>query len=507
MTGILGFTKLGRHGNLGNQLWEIASVMGIAHHNKTTCTFPEWKYGQYFNLPLPCSSVKFSSLYTEKQYHYAPINITTEGNTDLLGWFQSEKYFESIKEKVRNQFEFDLKFLTATRKKLFYKLTGHTVCAISVRRGDYVGNPNYAQLGMNYYIGAIKYMPKDCVYVVFSDDIAWCKKHFPSTFIFCEHHTAIEQLAMMSQCDHFIIANSSFSWWGAWLGEKESKSIIVAPHVWNAGPLLKKSDDKDVVPERWIKYNPIAASEKIDLKDVTFTIPVRIDHADRLENLYTCIDYLNKHFDTHIMVYECDSIQHIPAPSGIKYTFKRNQIFHRTKLLNEMAKKAKTDIIFNWDCDVFISPAQILETVDLLRNNKADGCYPYDGRFLRVHRSFLKDFKQVLNVEQFRGMKFKKSDFEKESFGGAVAWLREKFLEGGGENENFIDYGPEDWERYYRFNKLGYRLTRVKGPLFHIDHNIWSQRHENRKANDKEFVRIKSLSKQQLQQEVKKWNI
>lgn len=504
MTGILTFGRLGKHGNLGNQLWEIGSVMGIAHRNKMAYAFPKWKYADYFVKALPFTDKQIANRINEKQYHYEDMVIKSNQDTDLLGWFQSEKYFDKIKHLVRGQFGFKPAFLSATLKKQLQKLNGHQLCAISVRRGDYVGNPNYAQLGMNYYIGATRLMPKGCKFVVFSDDIDWCKNQFPEDFIFIEDHTAIEQLAMMSLCHHFIIANSSFSWWGAWLGEKKD-SVIVAPHVWNAGPLLATSDDRDVVPDRWIKYNPLAPTEKIDLMDVTFTIPIRIDHPDRLENFNTSITYLNNHFKTNILVMECDVYGRLEPDDGYEYMFDKSQLFHRTRLLNIMARAATTPIIVNWDADVFIAPQQLHEAIQMIRDKKADCCYPYDGRFLRVNREHLSEFTNVLNVELFRGMKFKKHDMVTESFGGAVCWNKTQFFAGGGENENFIDYGPEDWERVYRFKKLGFKVDRVKGPLFHIDHNIVSQQHNNRRPNANEYVRIRSLSQEQLKEEVKAW--
>jgi hypothetical protein len=504
---MISFSELGKKGRLGNQLFQIASTMGIAAANNVSVAFPKWKYATVFETPLPYWDGKLNQHFFEKEFTYSPVTVAKKTDTDIHGWLQSEKYFEHIADDVKLQFRFKMEFLKEVNNKLPIDLADKNVCAIHVRRGDYVNNPNYAKLSMNYYIGAMKFMPRNLQYLIFSDDITWCKKFFGNRFHYAENTTAIEDLAAMSMCHYHIISNSSFSWWGAWLGEVEGKSVTVAPHMWNAGELLKQSPDTDIVPKRWIRYNPLANdADKIDLRDVTFTIPIRIDHAERLENLNTCIDFLHKYFDTNIIVCECDVDSKISNRPGINYTFKKSKLFHRTQLLNAMAKQANTPIIFNWDADVFISPSQIEECVNQLRNKQTAACYPYDGRFLRVQRHHLPEFKKCLTVEYFKGMQFSKSDMNTISFGGAIAWNKELFFELGGENENFIDYGPEDFERFYRATKLGHAPKRVKGALFHINHNINSQQHAHLESNHKEYKRIQSLSKQQLLEEVQGWN-
>jgi len=221
----------------------------------------------------------------------------------------------------------------------------------------------------------------------------------------------------------------------------------------------------------------------IDLKDCTFLIPYKYDHPDRAENMELCREYLDKHFDTNIIIDVCTGL------------------FHRTKMINRMAAKAVTPIIINYDCDVFLHPKQIEDAVNLIRGG-THVVYPYDGRFARVPRTWYKPLKQSLSVDifgdkQFLGMQ----NTTIMKVGGCVVHDKAAFFEAGGENENFISWGHEDRERYYRFTTLGYNVERVKGVLYHLDHYQGvdsSTENPYFVRNAAEFGRIKRMNKEQL---------
>jgi hypothetical protein len=520
---MISFSKLGKHGNLGNQLFEIASTIGIATKHNVPCIFPEWEYARFFKGPFPISynkKIEFDYQVEEPGYTYHDLTIDTGKNVDLLGWFQSEKYWKHCEGNIKDLFKWQesfVKHINNTYEALFSKNT----IAVSIRRGDYVGNENYHPLSLEYYKGAVvniksTFASVDFNVLVFSDDIKYCKENLPSDWYYMEG-SAIEQLCLGSLCNHFVIANSSFSWWMAYLGEKTSSKII-APEFWNAGPLLKKSDDRDVVPSRWQKLNPefnwprARNNEKINLSDVLFTIPVRYDHHDRKENLDLSIRFLQSYFNTNIHVSEMDDYSKFDyvKEKGVEYTFyKLTRSFERTRMLNDMARNSTCPIIVNWDCDVFMDPKQILDAVNKIRSGEASGIYPYDGRFFRCIRDkFYDQLRRTLSCEIFKGNSFPKHQWDVKSFGGAVIWNREDFIKGGMENEFMVHYGPEDFERYHRFNKLGFKIDRIEGPLFHIDHNIennGSQGHDHRKENDQEFVKVKGMSPEDLRAYVSTW--
>jgi hypothetical protein len=155
-----------------------------------------------------------------------------EHGTDI--YLQDPKYFE----KYANEIKAIYGDLTWTGEEM------NEYVSIHVRRGDYVGNSFYVDLMQtNYYQKAIAEFPKR-KFLVFSDDINWCKQQ--EIFKYCEftHGTELEDLNLMIHCNGHIIANSTFSWWGAYLG----KGKIVAPKQWYADGL-----ERTVCPDNWIK--------------------------------------------------------------------------------------------------------------------------------------------------------------------------------------------------------------------------------------------------------------
>jgi hypothetical protein len=376
------FSKLGKHGNLGNQLFQIASLMGIAEKTLHKAVIPQWQYRQYFE-GLPDEMNTTGKLINEVNFHY-DLNqfneLVKEGNFDILGWLQSEKYWNDA---------------TIFKLKDCEKLETPTI-GLSVRRGDYVDNPNYVLLQINYYLnGLLQFNLSEFNIIVFSDDIEYCKIHFSclNNVQFAQGN-AIQQLTLMSKCHGFVISNSTFSWWGAYLGE----GTTVRPNCLFDGELFRTSNSKDFYPEKWLiqEYD-----KKIDLQDVTFIIPVKYDHPHREENLLLNILHLQKYFDTNIIVGEIGN--HFEwLSSHVNYVNFDLPKFHRTKMLNEMTLLTDTPIVFNWDADIFISPVQIWQAVDMLRSG-TDFVYPYDGRFARVPRSERKTIAKYLDVGMLKG--------------------------------------------------------------------------------------------------------
>jgi len=259
------FSNLGKKGNFGNHLFQIASAIGIATKNGHEYAFPKWKYATYFNFKFPLynPNIKYQVLKAQG-YHYTDFTLN-QGSYDLNGWFQSEKYFDI--EAVKECFEFKPEIISEVKEKYKKALSKKNIL-ISVRRGDFVNHPYYFQLDYRYYFsGIIKNFPewKERNLVFTSDDITYCKNHFKflPNAIFVEKSNVIEQLALGSLCDDFVISNSTFSWWLAWLGEKEETRII-RPIQNFRGKFRVENDDKDYFPERWIVFNP--DDEKIELK-------------------------------------------------------------------------------------------------------------------------------------------------------------------------------------------------------------------------------------------------
>lgn len=509
------FSRLGEFGRFGNQIFQIFGTFAIAEANDLPAGFPEWPYKKYFpHLVLPGLPMDINDkvIINESMFPFHEVTLDRSRINDLQGYFQTEKYFSTYKNHVKHALTFEYGFMQGVLQK--HPVTENKrYCAVHVRRTDYVNNSCYYNAPLSYYREAMKQMPAGEVFRIFSDDIAYCKKIFRQleslyTIEYIECNTDIEDFALMTRCKDFIIANSSFSWWAAWLAEVED-SIVIATPEWFIGDFRKQNQDHDIIPERWKR--PPFERKKIDLRDVTFTIPVKYDHYDRKENLDLNICYLQHNFDCKIIVGEFDDQKYFNYTEKFcKYFFEKanGREFHRTWLLNKMAELAETPIVVNWDADIFIDPEQILAAVQKIRNGEADGCYPYDGRFYRVNRDKFQLIQKDLNVNSVIDLDYPKYMHEQESYGGAIIWNVQKFIEGGAENEKMIHWGPEDYERYERFAKLGYKIERVHGGLYHINHYTspaTREGHKHFKENEQEYDRIKSLPVDRLKDEVDQW--
>jgi len=177
----------------------------------------------------------------------------------LDGYWQSEKYFNNVRKELLNIFNFNsLKKLEKNKKFLKNILSKKSVC-VNVRRADFINIPEHDVLNIEYYKKAIEILKKfigdDYEIFIFSDDLHWCKKNFLffSKANYVEHKLAGKKfynyLYLMSNFKYFIIPNSSFAWWAAWLSQFDNKKII-APKKWSG---LVDEDKVDIVPDSWIK--------------------------------------------------------------------------------------------------------------------------------------------------------------------------------------------------------------------------------------------------------------
>jgi len=508
------FSRFGKKGRLGNQLFHLAGMLAFSKKYEQKLQMPNWSYQRYFQIPDNVFGpvIKGFKDIDEDDFHYVPEHWDPikSGNWDISAWLQTEKYWEEYMDDIRSVFKWESNFEASVLKTKDLP-DFSTAIAISIRRGDYVNNKNYDLLPVSYYMQALMKEFPDWMerpIMIFTDDIPYCRLHFeglPNVW-FAEGLGDIVQLCLMSHCSGFVIANSTFSWWGAYLGELRDPGVkIVRPAYLFDGPLKQKSDSKDHWPERWTVYdhkNPDGSHKKYDLTDVTFTIPVMYDHIDRRHNLDLNVCLLQRVFDTNIMVIELIMNGMKPAFEHMReyvdYKWDYMEFFHRTKMLNNMAIMSTTPIIANWDADVAVPEVQIVVAVEMIRRGLADGVYPYDGRFARVPRKdWFVALEKALDLGIYKDTRFKgtRGFVDRSSVGGAVIWNRAKFFEGGGENENFISHAPEDAERWERFRFLGFRVQRVEGQLFHMDHHVGpnsSNRHGFQQHNGNAWAEFRS---------------
>lgn len=248
----------------------------------------------------------------------------------------------------------------------------------------------------------------------------------------------------------------------------------------------------------------------IDFKDVTFIIPIKFDSEDRKNNFKITINYLLKNFDTNIIVMESDKISNEEFIKSISdkiiYFFEKNEtnLFHRTKLLNYMTKMSKTNIIVNYDIDVIFKLEQYIESRNKLLHN-CDFCFPYSGKFYDIKKEFF----NFIENNDFNSIDLNRCTlFNPNSVGGAIFFNKDVYEKIGLENENFVSWGHEDWERIIRIQKMGYNLCRVYGILYHLTHfrdYNGSSSNPHYSKNEQEFNKVNLMNKEQLSEYISTW--
>jgi len=195
----------------------------------------------------------------EPHAHYWPQIEAVFDDCYLYGYWQSEKYFKEYEKFIREDFHFR-NSLNSQNAALKYEIDERTAVSIHIRRGDYVSDVKTTQImnvcGIKYYRDAIHMILSQVNsphFYIFSDDMQWVRKNLsvPHPVTYVEHNSGKNSyidMQLMGACKHHIIANSSFSWWGAWLNPNPKK-IVVAPSKW----FVNSNNDVDVVPSTWVR--------------------------------------------------------------------------------------------------------------------------------------------------------------------------------------------------------------------------------------------------------------
>lgn len=257
--------KSGRYGHAGFQLEEIFRLRPEDRQRHWGTDM----FGLYWHIirllpkkarPLLLRIVGMNEVKVAENFVFYPEVLQSEHKNELfMGTWQSQHYFEGAEDEVRAAFSFKEELLNVPTKELRDAIEACNAVSLHVRRDDYLST-TYAQgfggiCTKAYYQHAIAYMRENTEtprLFVFSDDIDWCRENLDvkgATFVDCNHgNESWQDMYLMSHCRHNIIANSTFSWWGAWLNKNPNK-VVVAPDRWWNG--LKD----DVVPDEWIRIS------------------------------------------------------------------------------------------------------------------------------------------------------------------------------------------------------------------------------------------------------------
>ena len=277
-------------GGLGNQLFQYSAARSLADRLNVNLGLDtrEYNAGSPFEMGLKHFNIRaefnpkglikhkkngFSkyildialgnhkNVYKETNLGFNNLFHSLPNKTYLKGYWQSEKYFENNQKKIFK----DLQIIALQSKKnikISENISKTNSVSLHIRRGDYVTNYSYnmkhGTCSLDYYKRSVDYLSKSLnknfTIFAFSDDPEWVFKNLklPMDIQFIEHNSSkknYEDLRLMSQCNHNIIANSSFSWWGAWLN-KSPKRTIISPKEWFADKNIKNID---IIPNNWIK--------------------------------------------------------------------------------------------------------------------------------------------------------------------------------------------------------------------------------------------------------------
>ena len=278
---MIGYNRLGTNGRLGNQMFQYAALRGIADNNNLDWCIPPEDTPNYANYGLfdafKLKNVKHVGLvdgpthdepgfdFDESLFNNCPDNVNIDG------YRQTEKYFKHISDSIREDFEFKDEIYEPCEE--FMRQFNGNISLLHIRRGDNVGRPDwYPMPTIEHYEYLLeKYFNDDKAVLICSDDLDWVKEqklfkgdrfYLSETRIYYPHQTLngagqmetslvpYYDLCMMTMCNDAIIANSSLSWWGAWLQKNPNKKVI-AQTPW-FGSRLSFNNLKDLIPDSWI---------------------------------------------------------------------------------------------------------------------------------------------------------------------------------------------------------------------------------------------------------------
>jgi len=219
------------------------------------------KYLKYLKYLIKNShlfkNIKIGKMYFEKQgFSYDP-NVFLSHSAYYVGYWQSYKYFENIRDILLKEFSINT-MTDTTNLAMLSNIENTSSISLHIRRGDYVTNKHtnsiHGTCSLTYYVNAINIMSQNLdnpTFFIFSDDIQWVKDNlkieYPTYYVDFNDDSPEKDIILMSKCQHNIIANSSFSWWGAWLNNYSNK-IIIAPKNWVNNNNINTID---LIPKDW----------------------------------------------------------------------------------------------------------------------------------------------------------------------------------------------------------------------------------------------------------------
>jgi len=262
---MIAFNHIGRLGQLGNQMFQYAALKAIATKHGYEYMIPNHdimvdslgnklrtELFDTFDLDVKVGIYNLDErdYYSEPHFEYSKKFVDTlPDKCSIIGFFQSEKYFKNIENEIRKDFAFK-KQIRDECANIIDSIFSDPI-ALHIRRGDFLINSgNHHNLTLDYYDKALKKFDHTREVIIFTDDPDWAatqKLFSDDRFIISQNNDQYHDMYLMSKCTDFIIANSTFSWWGAWLA---NCGRVIAPKKW-FGPNNRDKNIKDLYPENW----------------------------------------------------------------------------------------------------------------------------------------------------------------------------------------------------------------------------------------------------------------
>jgi len=509
-------------GGLGNQMFQYAFFLALKHHdrrrkfyiNPIYCTVQgNYELDKVFDVP---SEYIISEECLEEMYEEYLTDIYNIQEKDSIIWqaieekkctrsvyngfWQTERYFKNITYQVKEHFLFDKGKLNNQSKGLLEKIENdESSISIHIRRGDYLGSYGNRYIFGNictneYYLAAIEKI-RDVIseplhYYIFSDDPEWVKDNFSlENALIIDWNQKMDSwqdMCLMSACRHHIVANSSFSWWGAWLGNHEDR-IVVAPDPW-----FNQDGPCDIIPDTWIKIQVKENNQgkKIDLTDTTIIFFAQIDSIEKKRSFQVCLEYIHSIADTNIIIKEG---------------------YYHAQEMNQIIKEIKTPIVSLWDTNIVIPVEQIDEAVGRVRKNHAVLSYPYDGHLYKIPPAISELYCLEKNISMLKKHLIYCGSASGIQPAKKVVFIdREKYLAAGGENEHLLETGFRDIEREKRIEILELPIYNTYGPAFYLYHpgvqELWQIDRKIGVYDHREFLKICKMTKDELSKYILGWD-
>lgn len=248
--------------------------------------------------------------------------------------------------------------------------------------------------------------------------------------------------------------------------------------------------------------------------DLTYIMPVRIESADRLRNVITSVTYLLKTLpDAKVIVKEVDkesvfAEQALPViekyvdktKANLLHVFEKSEsdLFHKTRILNDLIEMAPTSIICSHDVDVVYPLKSHIMAYEVIKKGQCDVVYPYGCGVYQYQVTYPQNIYERFLASEFDIRIFENHmRTESSTIGWTQFYRRKTVIQSGWWNENFLSWGAEDCEFYYRMNALGNKVSRVEGPIWHLEHG---------RTHNSHYHNPKFMENHQLWQNIRTWD-